>query len=47
MPLWIYAILAVVVPAAWGVAMYKLFSVVDQRHAEKRKQALPPIDYSI
>jgi hypothetical protein len=47
MSLWIYAILAVVVPAAWGVAMYKLFTFVDKRRADRRKQALPPIDYSI
>jgi hypothetical protein len=46
MPLWLYAALCVVVPAAWGVIMYFLFGFVDRRRTARRGEA-PPIDYSI
>jgi hypothetical protein len=45
---WLYAIACVVVPAAWGVAMFAVFNVFDRRRAAPRdRQSRPPVDYSI
>ena len=45
MPLWLYALLCVVVPAVWGVAMYYAFTALKKRPAQHDDP--PPIDYSI
>jgi hypothetical protein len=55
MPLLAYVALCLVVPAAWGVAMYKAFDWLSMRRAAKDRRApssaepedQPPIDYSI
>jgi len=46
--LWMYAASCVVVPAAWGVAMYFAFDFIGKRRDVQRKKSdPPPIDYSI
>ena len=47
MPLWLYAILCVAIPAVWGIAMYFVFGLIDRRRAARNQDKLPPIDYSI
>lgn len=43
---YLYAALAVVVPAVWGVLMYFVFGVLDKK-AKKSGEGPPPVDYSI
>ncbi len=48
MPLWIHAMLCVIVPAAWGVIMYFAFDLVSRRRrGPDPPDDPPPIDYSI
>lgn len=55
MPLLAYVALCLVVPAAWGVAMYRVFDWLARRRAERvdpdeptpELEEHPPIDYSI
>jgi hypothetical protein len=44
---WLYAVLCVVAPAAWGVLMYIVFGWVQRRSASPRPDDLPPVDYTI
>jgi hypothetical protein len=44
---WLYAIVCVLVPAAWGLVMYHAFSFMDRRRMEAKPDDPPPIDYSI
>jgi hypothetical protein len=45
---WLYAAACVVVPAAWGVAMFYAFEAIDRRRRKRAtRDAPPPIDYSI
>jgi hypothetical protein len=45
---WLFAAACVVLPGAWGIAMYLVFRAYDKR---RRKSAghsePPPVDYSI
>lgn len=43
----IYAIVCVVAPAIWGVAMYFAFGWLKRRLERRGKDQLPPVDYSI
>jgi hypothetical protein len=45
MPLWLYAVLCVLVPAIWGVAMFFAFNALKKRPREEDDP--PPVDYSI
>ncbi len=50
MPLWAYIVLCLVVPAVWGVMMYKAFDWLVRRRAASDADGgdeQPPIDYSI
>jgi hypothetical protein len=45
---WIHVAACVVVPAAWGIAMFYVFEAIDRRRQKRaRREAPPPIDYSI
>jgi hypothetical protein len=45
---WIHAAACVVVPAAWGIAMFYVFEAIDRRRLKRaQREAPPPIDYSI
>lgn len=45
---WLYAAACVVLPAAWGVAMYFAFGALERRRKRAAtRDAEPPIDYSI
>ncbi len=45
---WLYAVLCVVLPGAWGLLMYFLFGAIDKRRKRAATKDLPPpIDYSI
>jgi hypothetical protein len=41
-----YAVACVVLPAAWGVAMYYVFGFLRRRR-ERQPGEPPPVDYSI
>jgi hypothetical protein len=45
MPVWLYVVSCVVVPAIWGVAMYYVFSALKKR--PRQDSDPPPVDYSI
>ncbi len=48
MPVWLYIVACVLVPACWGLLMYVGFNVLDRkRMAQRQADAPPPIDYSI
>jgi hypothetical protein len=50
MPLWLYSVACVVVPAGWGVLMYFVFNALSRRngnHGHDDSDRPPPIDYSI
>jgi hypothetical protein len=45
---WAYVAASVVVPAAWGVAMYWVFGWLERRRRRSAgRDAPPPVDYSI
>jgi hypothetical protein len=46
---WLYALLCVLAPAAWGVFMYFAFGWLERRRrrADLREPGPPPIDYTI
>jgi hypothetical protein len=44
---WLYVAACVVVPGAWGIAMYHAFGVIERRRKRNVKNATPPVDYSI
>jgi hypothetical protein len=45
---WLYALLCVVGPAAWGLLMYRAFGWVQARRSRGQGlQDIPPADYSI
>lgn len=48
MPIWLYAIVCVIVPCVSGAVMSALFSAWDRRRRRARPEdGLPPIDYLI
>ena len=50
MRLALYAIACVLIPAAWGVVMYRLFGYFERRrlrNVDEPRRELPPSDYSI
>ena len=48
MPDWLYAILCVIVPGVWGVAMYYAFGAWQRRRAhDDAEQGPPPLDYTL
>jgi len=48
---WAYAAACVLVPSAWALLVFFVFSLIDRRRAEKRREEgrddLPPADYMI
>jgi hypothetical protein len=46
---WLYALLCVLGPAAWGLLMYRAFGWVQTRRSRVRGglQDIPPTDYCI
>jgi len=44
---WLYLVLCLTIPAAWGTAMYFVFNAVDKRRRKFKKSDVPPVDYSI
>ncbi|MBK7579120.1 MAG: hypothetical protein IPI67_02850 [Myxococcales bacterium] len=48
MSAWLYPLACVVLPGVWGVLMYFAFGAFERRRRTSvKKDALPPIDYSI
>jgi hypothetical protein len=48
MSTWMYALLSVLAPTAWGVVMYWAFGWIERRRRRPDlREGAPPIDYTI